>query len=93
MIRLSLRQPDMLYQNTYLCLVIVSALDAIMTHVILWQGGVEVNWLADAVLYRYGFPGMVAFKFALVTLVICICEVVGRKRPGTVSCWREWRSG
>ncbi len=48
---------------------------------ILTLGGVEVNPIAEAVLGRYGFAGMVAYKFALITLVIVFCEHIGRLRP------------
>ena len=61
----------------------LSALDGIGTGLILWLGGTEVNPIADAVLSRFGFPGMITFKFALVVLVIVICEHIVRQRPRT----------
>jgi hypothetical protein len=79
--RLKLRQPEMLFQNAYTWLVFMASMDVMMTYLVLWHGGVEVNGIADAVLLAWGFPGIIAFKFALVTLVICICEAVGRRRP------------
>lgn len=74
-----LRQSPALYQNTYVWLVFVSALDIMMTWVVLHLGGREVNGLADAVIRRFDLPGLVLFKFAFIILVIGICEIVGRR--------------
>jgi hypothetical protein len=71
---------QVLYPHTYVWYVFVSALDVLFTRVMLHFGGYEVNQLANWVLQRWDIAGMVLFKFALVTLVICICEFVGRKR-------------
>lgn len=73
----------MLYQNEYVWLVFLSTLDIVLTAIILHFGGRETNQLADRVLYRFGIPGIVAYKFALIVLVVIICEVVGRHRPRT----------
>ena len=73
----------MLYQNEYAWFVLVSALDVMLTWVILVLGGREVNAVANSVLSRWGLRGLVAFKFALVVFVILICEAVGRRRPET----------
>ncbi len=70
-----------LYPNTYTWFVLVSSLDIMLTWVVLHYGGVEANPLAANVIYRWGLPGMVAYKFALILLVIVICEVVGRRNP------------
>ena len=71
----------MRYQNAYLWLVLVSALDVFLTSLVLyvWEG-YEVNPIAGAIVERMGFGWTVAFKFALCVLVIIICEVVGRRR-------------
>jgi hypothetical protein len=74
---------DVLYPNAYLWLVFVSSMDIMMTWVVLHFGGYEANGLAAAVLEHHGLPGLVGFKFAFVTLVIVICEVVGRRRRET----------
>jgi hypothetical protein len=102
---LSMRQPPVRYPNTYVWLVFLSAMDIMMTWVILWHGGREVNAIADAVLARFGLWGMVAFKFGFVVLVICICEEAGRRRDSAgkflgrfavvISCvpvvWAMWQ--
>ena len=76
-----LSTPPMRYQNAYLWLVFVSALDVFLTSLVLyvWEG-YEVNPIAGAVVALMGFGWTVVFKFALIVLVIIICEVVGRRR-------------
>lgn len=69
-----------LYPHTYVWYVYVSALDVMFTAVLLHFGGSEVNALANWVLHHWNLPGMILFKFVLVSFVICICEVVGRRR-------------
>lgn len=53
-------------------------MDLMMTWIILHFGGREVNGVAKAILDRHGLVGMVIFKFALVTFVVCLCEWIGR---------------
>ena len=72
--------PHVLYPNAYLWLVLVSALDLMLTWVILHFGGYEGNAVAAAVIERFGLNGLVAFKFAIVMLVIILCEWAGRRR-------------
>src|SRR4051812_20172037 len=73
--------PPMLYPNEYVWLIFVSALDIMLTWIVLWSGGREVNRLANAVVHRFGLPGLVAFKFALVGFVVVLCEWTGRRNP------------
>ena len=73
-----------MYPHTYVWYVFVSALDVMFTAVTLHLGGVEMNVVANFVLQRWDFAGMVLFKFVLVTVVICICEFIGRQ---------NWRLG
>ena len=69
-----------LYPNRYVWFVFLSTMDVLMTFVVLWFGGREANSLANWVLERWGFAGMTIFKFALVVVVIGLCEIVGRLR-------------
>jgi hypothetical protein len=64
--------------------VLVSALDVFLTILVLyaWKGH-EVNPIAAAIIRHMGFQWTVAFKFALIVLVIIICEVVGRLNDRT----------
>ncbi len=69
------------YPQAYVWFIFVSALDLMMTWVVLYFGGREVNVLADYILERWALTGMVVYKFTLVVFVIFICEVVGHYRP------------
>ena len=77
------RTPDpfspLLYENHYTWFVLVSALDVMLTWLVLHAGGREANAIAAAVLQRWGLEGMVVFKFALVVFVIVLCEAIGRR--------------
>jgi len=72
--------PPMRYQDRYVWLLLVSALDLILTMLVLftWKG-YEVNPVAAAVIQHLGFSGAIGLKFGLVILVILICEVIGRR--------------
>ena len=67
-----------LYPNIYAWFVFLSAMDIMLTCIVLYFGGREVNILADWVFQRWGLPGMVVYKFLLVVFVVMICEIVGR---------------
>jgi len=82
-----------LYPSTYLWYVLVSTLDLMFTRVMLHFGGEETNLIADFVLGRWNIVGLILFKFALVFLVICICEFVGRRRPRTGLYLIQWAVG
>ena len=66
------------FPNLYLWLVFLSALDVALTRVILYFGGVEVNPLAQWIIDEGGQMGMSLFKFAIVVVVILICEYTAR---------------
>lgn len=70
----------MRYQNGYLWLLLLSAVDVIFTWHILRRGGLELNPVAKLIIDKWDLPGAIAFKFALVLFVIVSCEIVGRKR-------------
>lgn len=71
--------PEMRYQNSYALFVFVSCLDIILTWVILYRGGEEVNPVAKLVIDAWGLPGAIIFKLSLMLFVIIACEIVGRK--------------
>jgi len=70
----------MRFQNEYVWFVFFSAMDIMLTWVILWRGGREVNPIADRVIAAWGLTGAILFKFCLAVLVIVACEVVARQR-------------
>ena len=70
-----------LYPNLYSWFVLFAALDVMFTRMVLYLGGVEVNGLADYVIARWGLFGMVGLKFAVVVLVLGICQWIGQRNP------------
>ena len=76
--------PEMRYQSAYVWLVLISFLDILLTFLVLyeWEGH-EVNPIAHAIIVQMGFIWAALFKFAIVVLVIIICETVGRRRDRT----------
>tara|TARA_Y100000589_G_scaffold229799_1_gene217209 strand:- start:164 stop:598 length:435 start_codon:yes stop_codon:yes gene_type:complete len=62
------------FPNLYLWLVFLSALDVVLTRVILYFNGTELNPLAAWIIERGGQLGMSLFKFVIVAFVIIICE-------------------
>jgi len=77
------QQPPMRYQNSYVWLLLAASLDIMLTWIVLYFGGEEVNWLADRVIQTHGLRGIVGYKFVLVVFVILMCEFVGRLRDQT----------
>lgn len=68
-----------LFPNLYLWLIFVSALDVILTRVVLFFGGKEVNPIAKLILDEFGRIGMSIFKFIIVAFVVIVCEYIGRR--------------
>lgn len=71
-------QPALLFPMEYLLFVLASAMDIVLTWSILEAGGRELNPIAEVVINHHGLTGMVAYKFALVVLVVILCESIGR---------------
>ena len=65
--------------------ILASALDVLMTYLLLSHGPEfqESNQIAAFFLTRFGFKGMVYFKFALVAFVTVIAQVIAKSRPRT----------
>ena len=65
--------------------ILASALDVLMTYLLLSHGPEfqESNQIAAFFLARFGFKGMVYFKFALVAFVTVIAQVIAKSRPTT----------
>jgi hypothetical protein len=95
-------KPSVRYPGPYVWFVFLSALDIILTYLILHpvlfssdltmseSRGFEANALADWIIRRWDVPGMVVFKFALVVLVVGICELIGRRKDETGRRLAEW---
>jgi hypothetical protein len=78
--------PQLRYQTAYTWLVLLAALDIMLTMLVLyvWRG-YEVNPIAAAVIVERGFVWAIVLKFCVVVAVVIICEVIGRRddRSGT----------
>jgi len=68
------------YPNHYAWFVLASSLDILMTMIVLELGGREANPVAERVIGAFGMHGVLVFKFALMALVILLCEIIGRQR-------------
>jgi hypothetical protein len=68
-----------LYPNHYVWFIFLSTLDVLLTWLILAASGVEANPIAAAVIDRFGFHGMIVYKFLLMVVVIFLCERIGRR--------------
>lgn len=80
---LDLLNRRMRYPIAYVGLLIFSALDVILTWIILGLAGREVNPIAEWVIDEWGLNGMIIYKFALITVFILMCEAVGSLRDTT----------
>ena len=79
-----------LLPNHYAWFVLASSLDLLMTWVVLHVGGYEANELARYIIERFDLYGVLVFKFALVIVVIGICEFVGMRRHETGRRLATW---
>ncbi len=64
--------------------ILVSALDVFMTFILLNMDNFrESNGIANWILVKFGFKGMVYFKFALVVVVVMISQFIATRRIQT----------
>jgi len=80
----------MRYPAPYTWLVFLAAMDIMLTWIVLYTGGREVNALAAWVIQNAGLPGMVLYKFALVILIVVICEIIASRKEPTARKLAEW---
>jgi len=76
-------KPTVLFPSLYLWLVFFGSLDVMLTRLILFFSGVELNPIAQMILESWGVPGISVFKFGVIAFVITVCEFVGRVRRKT----------
>ena len=65
------------YGGFYPWYILLASLDIMLTWVVLTMGGQEVNGVALWALALGGLNGIIALKFATVTVVVVICETIG----------------
>lgn len=63
--------------------ILVNFADVILTGLAFGYGAQEVNIFAKLILVRLGLTGLVVYKFALVTLVLLVCQYIHRTHPKT----------
>lgn len=76
-----LRFFSLTYPRHYVWVLALAALDIIVTTLVLSVGGQELNALARWAIEHAGVIGMVAIKATTLSIVLCICEYMGRHRP------------
>ncbi len=69
-----------LYPDAYAWFVLFASMDIMLTVLILLMGGYEMNSVAAWVIRAFGLVGLVVYKFALVIVVVLVCELIGRVR-------------
>jgi Domain of unknown function (DUF5658) len=79
MIRIRREYPEALYPRTYVWLVFLAAMDIMMTTIIVFCGGREVNGVANWVLGHFDVTGLVFYKFAVLAFFLGVCEILGRR--------------
>ena len=91
-----------LYPDAYAWFIFLASLDIMLTYLILHPllfshdgfgaepRGQEANAVANEVIQRWDVAGMVVFKFALVMVVVFICEIIGRRRDEAGRRIAEW---
>jgi hypothetical protein len=82
--------PEVLFPQQYKWFIVLATLDVTLTWAVLQMGGREANPFAEYILVRWGMPGLIGLKFAVVGLVVCTCELIGRKRFFTAQRLAEW---
>jgi len=73
---------EVAFPRLYTWFVFLAAMDVMMTAIVLHFGGFEANALAAWVIEHGDKWGTLGFKFAIVALVLCLCEWVGRLDRG-----------
>ena len=59
--------------------ILVNVLDIVMTNILLRNGAMEANPIANHILIHWGFSGMIAFKLLSVVFVCLISQFVATK--------------
>ena len=88
-LRAFLRQ-GAIHQDLCVWFVFLSALDVMLTWIVLHWGGSEINTLANWIIDRWDIWGLVAFKFGVVALVICMIHVITRLSTSAARHLAEW---
>lgn len=63
--------------------ILMNVLDIYLTYLLLINGAMEANPMANWVLQRWDFVGMIVFKLIIVTAICIIAQLVATIRPAT----------
>ena len=77
----AVRQRKLLLESETAWFALASALDFIMTYIMLWHtdaGFIESNPIAVFFLHHWGLKGLFTFKLVVVTFVIVLCQIIAR---------------
>ena len=83
---------DALFPGYYTWMVFLAALDVMLTWVILFLEGHELNPFAAYAIKHFKLRGIVFLKLGTLALVLWICETVGRRRYATGRRLVRWAS-
>lgn len=75
-----LPQSTLLYEDEYICLALITALDVVLTYGLLQTGGHFISPFVDAVLNEAGLLGLLSLKLFFVAAVVMGCETLGHRR-------------
>ena len=78
------------YGGFYPWYILLASLDIILTWVVLTMGGHEMNGVAQWALGLGGLNGIIALKFATVTVVVVICETIGLRNQRAGRRMAQW---
>ena len=70
-------------QNETTTFILIGTFDIFMTYMLLRNGAIEANPIANFFFLRWGFKGMVAFKMATIALVTVLAQVIAQFKMRT----------
>jgi len=63
--------------------ILANVLDIFMTYILLINGAIEANPLANFILQRWGFHAMIVFKLVIVVVVCIIAQLIATRNVKT----------
>lgn len=74
-----LNQSSLIYEDEYILLALISALDVVISFFYLQYGGHLFTNFVDTVISQTGMYGLLAFKLLIVALMVFTCETLGHR--------------
>ncbi len=63
--------------------ILANVMDIFLTFLLLYNGAIEANPIANAVLQKFGFHSLIWYKLWTVAAVCVIAQLVATRRPNT----------